>query len=66
MTDEVSLDEESDENEELDELDLEADIEQRMTLGHEDTDGNEGHVIVSKMGKVSKQVRLWSRNRDRV
>ncbi|KAJ8424080.1 hypothetical protein Cgig2_025233 [Carnegiea gigantea] len=50
-SDEISLDEDSDENEALDELNLEVDTEQRMTLDHENADGNEGHVIVSKMVK---------------
>ncbi|KAJ8442964.1 hypothetical protein Cgig2_019537 [Carnegiea gigantea] len=31
---------------------------------HEDADGNEGHVIISKLAKVFKQGRLWGRNRD--
>ncbi|KAJ8430734.1 hypothetical protein Cgig2_004627 [Carnegiea gigantea] len=44
----VSLDEESDENEVFDELALEVKIEQKMTLGYEDADGNLGHVIVRK------------------
>ncbi|KAJ8437330.1 hypothetical protein Cgig2_015061 [Carnegiea gigantea] len=56
--------EELDENEVLDELDLEIDTEQIMTLGHKDAYGNESYVIVSEMAKVFKQGRLWSRNRD--
>ena len=62
--DEVSLDEKSNENGMLDELDLEVKTEPRMALGHENADGNEGHLIVSKVTKVFKQGRLWSRNRD--
>ncbi|KAJ8451191.1 hypothetical protein Cgig2_013963 [Carnegiea gigantea] len=63
-SDEVSLDDESDDNEVVDDLDLELDTEQRMRLGHVDADGSQGHVIVTKMAKVFKQGRLWSRNRD--
>ncbi|KAJ8428142.1 hypothetical protein Cgig2_011515 [Carnegiea gigantea] len=44
-SDEVSLDEELDENGVLNKLDLEVETEQRMTLGHEDADDNEGHLI---------------------
>ena len=57
-SDEVSLDDESDDNEVLDELDLELDTEQRMRLGHVDTDGSQGHVVVSKMANMFKQGRL--------
>ena len=39
-SDEVSLDDELDDNEMLDELDLELDTEQRMRLGHVDADGS--------------------------
>ncbi|KAJ8425504.1 hypothetical protein Cgig2_015878 [Carnegiea gigantea] len=48
---EVSLDDKSNDNEVLDELDLELDTEQRMRLGHVHTYGSQGHVIVSKMAK---------------
>ncbi|KAJ8427350.1 hypothetical protein Cgig2_016216 [Carnegiea gigantea] len=63
-SDEVSLDNESDDNEVLDEFDLELDTEKQMRLGHVDADGSQGHVVISKMAKVFKQGRLWSRNRD--
>ena len=63
-SDEVSLDDESDDNEVVDDLDLELDTEQRMRLGHVDADGSQGHVVVTKMAKVFKQGRLWSRSRD--
>ena len=53
--DEISLDKELDENKVLEELDLKVDTEQRMTLGHKNIDGDEGHVIVSKMENVFKQ-----------
>ncbi|KAJ8426493.1 hypothetical protein Cgig2_029235 [Carnegiea gigantea] len=50
-SDEVLLDDESDDNEVLDDLDLELDTKQRMRLGHVDADGSHGHVVVTKKAK---------------